>query len=148
MDAEVTDQSTLVGEPGGVYDVTVRVRGVVEMSAYMGGMFDGPIYVGGSVDSYWLPYGLTVSDPPQTYWLNPQGDGDLFTHGIDYTYTLPVVDGGELMLMAGPDNDGCSLFNHDPMGEPIVIPDVPPAPAAFDGQFIQIDIESIERVGR
>ncbi len=139
MEQTVSDQSTLEGEEGVVYDVTIQVRGVVEMSSYIGGAMDGPVYVGGTVNSYWSPFWVEVSDPAQTYWLNPEGEGDLFTHGVDYSYTLPVADGATVELFGDSGDDSCGLFNHDMGGTPIVVPGVPPAPAPFDGQFLQID---------
>jgi hypothetical protein len=38
------------------------------------------------------------------------------------------------------------IKNLDAQGTPAVVPGVPPAPAAFDGQFIQMDVVSVERV--
>lgn len=145
MSPTVSTSEALEGEPGTLYEVTVRVRGVVEMSTYINGTLDsgGNVYVGGQVDSYWSPFSLVVSDPPQIYWLNPLGDGDLFTHGMDYTYTLPVAAGAIVRLDGGSGDDSCGLFNHDQFGVPIVIPQIDPAPAAFDGQFVQVDAEMI-----
>lgn len=143
MEQLVSDQSTLQGEEGVVYDVMIQVRGVVEMSSYNGGALDGPVYVGGYVDSYWSPFWVEVSEPAQTYWLNPDGDGDLFTYGVDYTYTLPVAHGATVELFGDSGNDSCGLFNHDMGGAPIVVPGVPPDPVPFNGQFVQIDAVTI-----
>jgi hypothetical protein len=149
MEPTIEDQAALEGEPGVTYDVTIRVRGVVEMSTYVGGTLDagGNVYVGGNVDSYWSPFSLVVTDPPQTYWLNPWGEGDLFTYGVDYEYTLPIAHGAQVELHGGSGDDSCGLFNHDAGDAPIVVPGVPPAPLPFNGQFLQVDVESIVPVG-
>ncbi len=143
MDLTVEDQTMLDGDPGEVYDVTIRVRGVVEMSSYIGGVLDGDVYVGGMLDSYWSPFSLVVSDPQQTYWLNPGGDGDLFTYGVDYSHTVTIADGASVTLRGGSGDDSCGLFNHDRADAPIVVGGVPPAPLPFDGQFLQVDAEAI-----
>jgi hypothetical protein len=39
--------------------------------------------------------------------------------------------------------DGFQLANRDAAGNPIVIAGVPPAPTAFDGQFIQMEVLSV-----
>lgn len=145
MDPTVSTQEVFDGEPGTIYEVTVRVRGVVEMSSYVGGTPDagGNVYVGGNVDSYWSPFSLVVSEPAQTYWLNALGEGDLFTHGMDYTYTLPVAAGATVQLRGGSGDDSCGLLNLDQRDTPIVIPDIHPAPRPFNGQFVQVDAELI-----
>ena len=39
--------------------------------------------------------------------------------------------------------DGHEIENLDPAGMPIVIPDIAPAPAAYAGQFVQMDVVSV-----
>jgi hypothetical protein len=141
--ADDIDDATLMGDAGVVYDVTFRVRGVVEMADYAGGDFDGAVYVGGSGTSGWNSFRLTTSDPPQTYWLNPLGSGDYYTQPVDTTFIAPVADGATVELYGGAGGDQCSIFNHDQVGNPIVVRNIPPAPAAFDGQFLQVDVVSI-----
>ncbi len=143
MVPNVDDIAVLDGAAGTIYDVTIDVHGVVEMTSYIDGVLDDPVYVGGQVDSFWSPFGLTVSDPPQTYWLNPAGDGDFFTYPLDYTYTLPIAAGATVSLTGTSGDDSCGLFNHDEQGNPIMVPGVPPAPRTFDGQFVQVDAISL-----
>ena len=56
---------------------------------YGGGTDDGDVHVGGNPTSDWDPFWIEVSGPGQTYWLNPDGAGDLYCHELDFTYTLP-----------------------------------------------------------
>jgi hypothetical protein len=64
---------------------------------------------------------------------------------VDYRADVSVRAGDELSLLE-VDTDGLMIVNIDdrdpPM--PILVPDVSPYPAAFDGQFLQIDVESVE----
>jgi hypothetical protein len=39
--------------------------------------------------------------------------------------------------------DGIEITNLDANGNPIVVPGIPPAPAAYDGQFIQMDVINV-----
>src|SRR5262245_2305165 len=67
---------TFGGSPGTIYNVTVRIRGVVEPKPYTGGMCDGMHFcVGGTPSAGGEPgvyntYGINVSSPKQDYWLN------------------------------------------------------------------------------
>jgi hypothetical protein len=42
--------------------------------------------------------------------------------------------------------DALEAPNVDQQNKPIVIPVIPPAPIAFDGQFLQLDVESVKTV--
>ena len=39
--------------------------------------------------------------------------------------------------------DGHEIENLDPSNTPIVIPDIAPAPAAYNGQFVEMDVVSV-----
>ena len=39
--------------------------------------------------------------------------------------------------------DGHEIENVDPAGTPIIVPGVPPSPAAYNGQFIQMDVDAV-----
>ena len=139
------DQATLDGDLGVPYDVTVRFRGVVEQKTYVGGEQDGLFLAGGTPggDGYWAIYRLYVSDPPGSYYLNAG------THGIYRTWLLDVtktirMNGGATVTLDGQGFDGGQIKNMDDMGSPIVPEGVPPAPDAFNGQFIQMDVLSVE----
>jgi hypothetical protein len=135
----VDDEATLAGTEGVTYELTVRVRGVVSEKSYAGGVADGSWYIGGApLPSTYSYAQLTVSEPPQVYFLN---NGTLQDQciGLDYQRTITATTGATLTITHG-DTNSCSAINQDDDGDPIVIPEIPPAPDPFDGQFVQIDL--------
>jgi hypothetical protein len=48
----------------------------------------------------------------------------------------------EVTLTANP-VDGLEWGNEDMAGNPIVVPDVPPYPKPYNGQFVQMDVTSV-----
>lgn len=137
--------TTMAGRPGVVYDVVLRFRGVVEQRTYLGGTQDGSFYEGG--DAPWRSdpfnvYGLTISLPAQQYYLNAGTSYVRHCFAVEYRETVQVAAGATVTLTAD-DDEGTSIINVDAAGNPIVVPGIPPAPAAFDGQFLQIDVISV-----
>ncbi len=136
--------ATLGGTSGSTYDVTLRFRGIVEGKTYEGGTSVDYFVRGGApaVDTYNV-YALEVSDPPATYYLNAgtSGSGRPFT--IDYTATVSMAAGATVTLTATA-IDGVEHKNLDADDVPMVVPDVPPAPDTYDGQFIQMDVVTVE----
>lgn len=135
----------LSGRPNQRYLVELRVRGVVVLKPYTGGNPDGPWQAGGepSADG-WNISMLEVSDPAQVFFLNygvQNAEDGVFA--LDYTQQIEV-DGTARLTLTGDSVDNCALPNADSNGEPVVIPNIPPAPAAFEGQFTQVDIVSVE----
>jgi hypothetical protein len=143
--------STLNGASGASYDVTLRVRGVVEQKTYIGGaagvatgsknpqMFR----VGGDDNGdHFNIYRLVVSQPAQTFHLN-SGTSSIYTcFPVDYSVTIRMAAGATITLSGDP--KGVTVIaNKDSNGNAVVVPDVPPAPAAFNGQFVQIDVVSV-----
>jgi hypothetical protein len=143
---DTNDVATLQGDPGTLYEVTLRIRGVVEEKAYIGGMSDGFWNEGGQPSSdFWNVYGLQIADPPQSYFVNAGIAGTSYCHDLDYEQTVTVRGNTDLTLSMTDAND-CETRNRDINGNPIVVPDIPPDPMAFDGQFVQIDlVEAIPR---
>jgi hypothetical protein len=135
----VEDDATLQGTPGMLYELTLRVRGVVSEKGYGGGTADGSWYIGGfPIPSTYSYAELTISDPPQVYYLN-NGSAVEQCVGLDYTQPVFAITGAVLTITHG-DTNACSAINQDGAGDPIVIPGIPPAPDPFDGQFVQIDL--------
>ncbi|MBI4953944.1 MAG: OmpA family protein [Myxococcales bacterium] len=134
---------TLGGDPARTYELTLHFRGVVEQQSYTGGTADDYWYVGGrSAQGSYNIYSLQVSDPPQTHFLNAGKAGIRRVFPIDYVRTLRVKGGARVTLLADA-QDGTLIANLDDQKKPIVVPGVPPAPAAFDGQFIQVDVVGV-----
>lgn len=139
--------ATLSGPPGVEYRVTLRFRGVVETKQYDGGSNDGRYWqIGGTPQTDTVNiYGLTISSPPQQYYLNRRIMDALACFALDYQETITLDTGATVTLDALSEDDR-ELRNLDTSGNPIVVPGVRPAPAPFDGQFIQMDVVSLERV--
>lgn len=144
----VTDPTPVVahlaGAAGTTYQVTLRFRGVVEQKAYTGGVADGYFYTGGAEDGgAYNVYAMTVSSPAQTYFLNAGASDITNCWPLDYTETIPI-DAGATVTLTSQAKDGQEIKNRDAAtGAPIVVPDVPPAPDPFNGQFIQMDVVSV-----
>lgn len=134
---------TFVGEDGVTYDVTLRLRGVLEQKTYLGGTTTGFWNDGGSpqVDD-WNTYQLEISDPPQLYYINAGSTGNSYSDAVDYSRTVPMRNGATVTATMF-DSSSCGAYNVDSDGTPIVIDGIPPAPDPFDGQFVQIDATAI-----
>jgi hypothetical protein len=138
------------GQPGAVYDVTLHFRGLVEPKTYTDGAALGEqFYSGGSpVPSNFNVYSLTISDPERTYYLN-SAEGQSESRRvlrIDYQQTLRIAAGATVTLRAYDSN--CSFVRNcadvlAPTCEPLIVPGVPPAPAAYNGQFVQMNVLSV-----
>jgi len=142
----VVVSATLAGAAGTTYDVTLRFRGVVEPKTYTGGTRDGFWQEGGApaADTANI-YSLEVSDPAGVFYVNAgttRPSTDLYCDALDFTRTVPMSAGAAVTLSAAP-LDALQILNRDMSGAALVIPDVPPAPAAFDGQFVQMDVLSV-----
>jgi hypothetical protein len=132
---------TFSGAPGVIHDVTIRVRGVVEPKNFTGGTVEHDHFqIGGTPDvDHYNFYSLKVSDPAESYTVNRhEKKVGHFLFAIDYTVTVPIRGGATVTLGAYDDND-ISIANH----QNIVVPEIPPAPAPFDGQFFQLDVLSV-----
>lgn len=141
--AETADAEVLTGEPGVLYDVTLRIRGVVEEKTYLGGTEDGHWHEGGEpADDAFNEMYLDISAPPRRYWLNGGTSNQGWCVPLDYQRGVEV-EAGATVTIGMFDPNTCQILNQDqPGGDPIVIPDIPPAPNFYDGQFVQVDAVS------
>ncbi len=132
---------TFAGKPGVTYDVTLHVRGVVEPKNFTGGEVQHDHFQSGGapVKNDYNFYSLRIADPAATYTFNrnEQKVGH-YTIPIDYRVTVPIR-GGSAVTMGAYDSNDVAIANH----EKHVVGGAPPAPAPFDGQFFQLDVESI-----
>jgi len=146
--APVTVSAALTGAAGVSYDVALRFRGVVEPKTYTGGARVGWFQAGGTpaADTANI-YRLTVSDPVQTFFVNAgttRPSNMLYCEAFDYQATVRANAGATFTLSAEP-LDALQIRNLDSGGTPIVVPEVAPAPAAYAGQFVQMDVVSVAR---
>jgi hypothetical protein len=149
--------TTLGGTSEQTYDVTLHLRGVVEMKTYIPGEAGAPLtagaeglanaqyFVSGGADNGdpFNVYELQVSDPPAVYFLNSGISEIQYTWWLDYTVTIPMNAGATVTMTANAVDDG-QIANHNGVdGGPVLVPGVPPFPKAYDGQFIQMDVVSV-----
>lgn len=149
---DVTQSTTMLGVPGRLYDVRVRVRGVVETRGYAGGTTVAPLVTRGaeanpSTGDAWNIYRLTVSHPPERWYLNAAVSGEYVCRPVDATFTVRVRAQATVTLFASSVDDRRSqIRNRDDAGMRLIAPGVPPAPLPFDGQFLQLDILGVTAV--
>jgi hypothetical protein len=134
---QFTHEKTFGGEKGKRYTVTLRFRGVVEPMMYKDGKMDGDyFYIGGEPNNTtYNIYKLTISSPASHYYLNRQDKVGHRVFTIDYTKTIEI-DGGATVTFHGNGQNGMLISN----GDHFVVPDVPPAPKPFNGQFVQVNV--------
>lgn len=132
------------GSPYAIYDISLRFRGVVETKEYTGGTNDGAFWqVGGSFPATdFNVYSLEISAPPQIFYLNRGQDYGTRCYAIDYTKTIQIKGGATVALRSRAFNN-LEVKNHDENKNPILVPGVPPYPNPYNGQFIQINVVSI-----
>lgn len=138
-----TDERTFGGEPGKRYKVTLRVRGVVEPMMYKDGQQVGDyFYIGGAPNNAtYNIYQLTVSAPAQHVFFNRQDKVGHRIFTIDYTATIEI-EGGAKLTFHGNGQNGRMITNF----AKLVVPEVPPAPKPFNGQFIQLNVIDVAEV--
>jgi hypothetical protein len=99
-------------------------------------------YVGGTTNTAgYTSYMMTVADPPQHYFFNYNASVDHIHFKLDYQVTVKIRGGSKVTFDVNGDGsvpDGHSVSNFDMT----VVPDVPPAPMWYDGQFVQLDVVS------
>jgi hypothetical protein len=141
---------TLTGTTGKSYVIGIRVRGVVEQNSY-GGMTAGAaqgtnaaffVFGGAATNANWNTYSLAVSSPAKNAFLNSGATGHSYVDGIDYTARL-TANAGATITLSSTSIDNLIAKNLAQAGTPIVIPGITPAPAAFNGQFVQVDVETV-----
>jgi hypothetical protein len=143
--AASTKKATIGGVSGKDYRVTLRLRGVVELHPYAGGTSTGHVNVGGTPDAVpYNIYSLETKAPAGKLHLNhaPSAAALATCVAVDYTATIDVKGGSEVQLVANP-VDNRQKKNLGPDGNPIVIPGVAPAPAAYNGEFLQMDVVAV-----
>lgn len=143
MAGNFTRMVTIGGSPDQLFQLTVKIRGVVELSAYTGGT-PGPgttWYEGGQIAySISSDIGLVISSPPHTYHLNYALDDSDLVRVIQYNASFPINGRATARLYVNV-QDGRQLINQDLTGTPLHIDGVN-VPEPYNGQFVQLDAVS------
>ena len=139
---------TFGGDPDVIYDVEIRIRGLSEPKNFTGGevLYDH-FQIGGMAksDDYNI-YAIHVAEPQNDYTLNRhEKNTNHFTFVLDYTVSIQIRGGSEVRLtMIDPNTEAiANPGGNIASGEPFVVPDIPPFPEPFYGQFIQMDVLSV-----
>ena len=144
-DPNTTDNFTSTknfgGQPGKRYKVTLRFRGVVEPMMYKDGQQVGEyFYIGGAKNnSTYNVYQISVSSPKSHFFLNRQDKVGHSIFTIDYTQTIEI-DGGAEVVFFGDGQNGKLITNF----KKLVVPGIAPAPVPYNGQFIQVDVLDVK----
>lgn len=147
-----TADATIGGTPGTTYDVTLRVRGVVEPTKITGGtrpdtstvMINGKSYrktpytVGGTPgDQTYQPWLFSVAKPAQNYFFNDYGLTEHSTFLIDYQVTIPMEGGTKVTLDVNDGNDH-EIDNYAKLTNDGI-------PGSMNlGQYVQLDVVSVK----
>lgn len=146
-------EATLGGVEGTTYDVTFRIRGVVEPTNIVGGTRPDtetfqymdldwrttPFTIGGAVpgeDADYAQWRIQVSNPEQEYFLNDYQRVGHYIFELDYEVTIPVAANATVTLDATDDNER-QILNYE--GYAI---DGIPGSMNF-GQFVQINVLAV-----
>lgn len=138
---------TFGGEPGTVYDVTLRVRGIFEPTTVEGGetpYADHPYFkVGGKVTTLdWSYWHIDVSEPQQTYYLNHYPEVAHIIYKEDFEATIPVAGGAKVVISAIDGNDRQIDNGKDGPDRRQVIEGVVDQPLA--GQMLRLDVVGVK----
>lgn len=145
-DGPITAAFNLRGLPGSQYEVVLRFRGVVERRTYVGGYHEGGAWQigGGPTANARNIFQLELTSPAQSIYLNRTDDQEEFCEIIDERLAIRFNVGTS--ILANIQGRGAQLRNRGADGRPLVVAGVPPAPQPYNGQFIQLSVESIRRI--
>lgn len=144
---------TLTGTAGRTYAITARFRGVLEQRGYDGDAPGGAVgenasfFTSGGTSTNaadtWNIYDVIVASPAKTFHLNSGTSGHTYADRIDYTATFQAKAGSTVTIHADS-VDLAQARNRDINGAFILVPDVAPYPLPFYGQFVRIDVVSVQ----
>ena len=143
---------TIGGTPGTTYDVTLRIRGVVEPTQIDGGTRTDtttfkyqnmtwrkvPFTIGGTVNrgdySQWR---ITVASPKQEYFLNDYQTVGHYIFALDYQVTIQIAANSKVTL-DGTDSNEREIVNYEKYA-------IDGIPGSMNyGQFVQCNVVSLK----
>ena len=97
-------------------------------------------YIGGEKNNAtYNVYQISVSSPKSHFFLNRQDKVGHSIFTIDYTQTIEI-DGGAEIVFFGDGQNGKLITNF----KKLVVPGIAPAPAPYNGQFVQVDVLDVK----
>jgi hypothetical protein len=138
---------TFGGKPGTMYDVTVHIRGIFEPTTIMGGETPDPTHpyfkAGGTVSTPdWSQWGIEVSEPKQTYWLNHYPSVGHTIYKEDFDATINVAAGATVVIRVVDGNDRQIDNGKNGPDRQQIIEGVVDQPLA--GQMVRIDVVRVK----
>jgi hypothetical protein len=144
---------SLGGTEGTIYDVTLRVRGVVEPANVVGGSRSGtemfsymnldwrsvPFTAGGTVpvdDTDYAQWRINVAEPAQYYFLNDYQRVGHYIFELDYEVTIPMA-AHTTVTLEGIDSNERLIMNYEDYAPEGVEGSV------NHGQFIELDVVAV-----
>jgi hypothetical protein len=143
---------TIAGSAGTTYDVTLRIRGVVECTSVEGGMRPDtstivykngmwrkvPYTIGGTVKTpdYQI-WSVRVAEPKQDYFLNDYQQTAHNVFKLDYQITIQVAGGSKVALDVTDANER-QIVNYEKYAVDGI------AGSMNLGQFVQVNVISVK----
>ncbi len=144
----IEESVTFGGEPGTTYDLTLRIRGLLEPTNIVGGTAPLPEHpyfvIGGTVGAAdYAQWQIEVEEPAEIYYLNhyPQTSHTIYKE--DFEVTIPVAAGSEVTVRTVDGND--RQIDNGAMGLPDrqqIIEGV--TDGVLDGQVLRLDVLGVE----
>jgi hypothetical protein len=142
---------TMGGTQGTMYQVKIRIRGIVEPTTITGGTVGTPrqFVTGGSAkpdngnsgDGAYNQWRLTTTVPNQSYYLNAYANTGHNIYALDYTETIMIGGGSSVKLDVHDANAHLITNTSGSAGGPVTVPmGVSGLANSNVGQFIQVDI--------
>jgi hypothetical protein len=139
---------TFGGKEGTVYEVTLRVRGLVEPTTIEGGETPDPAHpyfkIGGQIiRPDYSQWHIDVSVPKQSYTLNHYPATSHTIYKEDFQVTIPIAAGATVLVQTIDAND--REIDNGAKGKPDrqqTIPGVADTPLA--GQILRLDVVRVE----
>ena len=156
--ALLSNEVSLGGVLGQTYDVTLRVRGVLEPTNIVGGMSSSdtttfsymgsdwlnvPLTVGGAVlpdDSDYAQWSIRVAHPAQEFFLNNYGAVGHYVFALDYEVTIPMAAQTTVELRATDSNERLILNYENYQLDGL-------AGSMNHGQFVEISVVAVKLNG-
>jgi hypothetical protein len=138
---------TFGGKHGTVYDVTLRIRGIFEPTTILGGDTPDPTHpyfkAGGTVSTVdWSQWGIEVSEPKQTYWLNHYPSVGHVIYKEDFEATIAVAAGATVVIRVADGNDRQIDNGKTAPDRQQIIPGVVDHP--LPGQMLRIEVVRVK----
>jgi hypothetical protein len=135
------------GKSGTVYEVTLRVRGIFEPTTITGGETPDPVHpyfkVGGTVSTVdYSQWGIEVSEPKQTYWLNHYPSVGHTIYKEDFEATIAVAASATVVIRVADGNDRQIDNGKSAPDRQQILPGVVDHPLA--GQMLRIDVVRVK----